>query len=96
MRMLKGVGAFPLLLVFMILLLGLDTARAAARDLEPRQTLVHDGVTRSYVVRVPPGLDYRTKVPLVIVLHGGGGNAGKAEAMGGFTVKGARGGVIVA
>ena len=53
-----------------------------------RQTLMHDGIERSYVVRTPSGLaQHNGLVPLVLVLHGGGGNAGNAESMTGFTAK---------
>ena len=61
-----------------------------------RQTLVHQGAERSYVVRLPataPLPDRR--VPLVLVLHGGGGDAANAEAMTGFTDKAQREGFIV-
>jgi len=51
-------------------------------------TLRHGGRDRSYVVRVPSGISRESgQVPLVIVLHGGGGNARNAESMTGFTVK---------
>jgi polyhydroxybutyrate depolymerase len=53
-----------------------------------RQTLMRDGLERSYVVRVPSGLaQHDGRVPLVMVLHGGGGNADNAESMTGFTAK---------
>jgi polyhydroxybutyrate depolymerase len=58
-----------------------------------RHTLVHDGATRSYVVRMPERASGR--LPLVLVLHGGGGNAANAEQMTGFTAKGRDEGFIV-
>lgn len=50
------------------------------------QTLKHAGLERTYVVRAPRDAT-RTSVPLpvVVVLHGGGGNAANAEQMTGFT-----------
>jgi len=49
-------------------------------------TLRHDGDTRSYLLRFPPDLPVNGgPLPLVIVLHGGGGNAENAENMTGFT-----------
>jgi polyhydroxybutyrate depolymerase len=61
-----------------------------------RDTLVHDGITRSYVVRLPPrAAATDRRLPLVLVLHGGGGNAANAEQMTGFTVKAGQEGFIV-
>lgn len=53
---------------------------------EDKQSFEYQGRTRSYVVRAPAGIT-RTSAPLpvVFVLHGGGGNAGNAEQMTGFT-----------
>lgn len=63
----------------------------------PRQTLMHGGIERSYLVRAPGGATNRSEpLPLVLVLHGGGGNATNAEAMTGFTEKARREGLIVA
>lgn len=90
-------------LVLMMALLGAlsgfcsaaNAARPAAASPGP-QTLVHEGVERSYVVRAPrdvaPG---GARLPLVLVLHGGGGNAANAEDMTGFTAKAAKEGFIV-
>jgi polyhydroxybutyrate depolymerase len=52
---------------------------------DDRRTLQVSGRLRSYVVRAPERLS--SPVPLVIVLHGGGGNAANAENMTGFTEK---------
>jgi polyhydroxybutyrate depolymerase len=69
-------------------------ARRSSQD--DMQALFHDGLQRSYLLRLPPSLptDGR-RLPLVIVLHGGGGNAAIAEAMTGFTEVGRRDGFIV-
>lgn len=62
-----------------------------------RQTLLHDGIRRSYVLRLPDASALRGgRVPLVLVLHGGGGNAEHAERMTGFTGKAQQEGFIVA
>ncbi|MDP2239355.1 MAG: PHB depolymerase family esterase [Burkholderiales bacterium] len=72
---------------------GKNTSEAAPGQ---RQFLTHDGMTRSYVVRAPNELlQGNRRVPLVLVLHGGGGNAGNAEAMTGFTEKARQEGFIV-
>lgn len=55
---------------------------------------MHRGTERTYVVRIPSSLP-AGRVPLVIVLHGGGGNAFIAERMTGFTEKANREGFIV-
>lgn len=71
-------------------------ARARRDASTDRQALRHDGRERTYVLRVPSGVT-RTgdRVPLVIVLHGGGGNALNAETMTGFTDKAKAEGFIV-
>lgn len=78
------------------LLPGFDFAALAAEPSGQRQTLVHDGVERGYVIRAPRKLSKSdTPVPLVLVLHGGGGNAANAETMTGFTGKARKEGFIV-
>ena len=72
------------------------SAIAADRAAAGRQTLLYQGMERSYVVRLPKALPASAApVPLVLVLHGGGGNATNAEAMTGFTSKAERAGFIV-
>ena len=58
-----------------VLIVGLPVlARPAdAADLTPA-TLVHQDRRRTYHVYAPPGHDRKTPVPLVLALHGGGGN----------------------
>jgi polyhydroxybutyrate depolymerase len=61
-----------------------------------KQTLVHDGIERSYVVFVPQSVTQRGGLaPLVMVLHGGGGNADNAERMTGFSDEAEKEGFIV-
>jgi len=69
----------------------LPLATAAAAD---TRTLNHDGLERHYTVRMPDHAGAE-RLPLVLVLHGGGGNAENAEAMTGFTDKARREGFIV-
>ena len=61
-----------------------------------RQTLSYHGIERSYVIRVPgDSANSDKRLPLVLVLHGGGGNAENVEKMTGFTDKARREGFIV-
>jgi polyhydroxybutyrate depolymerase len=72
------------------------SARSRSRVSSDRQFLVHDGIERSYVVRLPPGHPRAgERLPLVLVLHGGGGNAAITETMTGFTAKARAEGFIV-
>jgi polyhydroxybutyrate depolymerase len=57
----------------------------AAKDVEKRVDLSFADRDRSYLVYAPPGDG--EKQPIVIVLHGGGGNAENAVRMTGFTDK---------
>ncbi len=69
------------------------------RDLQtrPKSSLAFGGMERSFVVRAPVNRASDTqRVPLVIVLHGGGGNAANVEQMTGFTEKARQEGFIVA
>jgi len=89
-----------LILVTMALLPGFAFEAHAAgldsRSSGQRQTLMHDGIERSYVIRTPVDLAKgNRRVPLVLVLHGGGGNADNAEKMTGFTDKAGREGFVV-
>lgn len=90
------------ILVFIATAFGLPSgfaAYAAERDSTAsgqRQTLIHNGIKRSYVIRAPREPAQRSgRMPLVLVLHGGGGNADNAESMTGFTEKAASEGFIV-
>src|SRR5205807_2071612 len=42
-------------------------------------TLVSNGTDRTYRLRIPPPVEPRKRVPLVVVLHGASGNAGRVE-----------------
>ena len=71
-------------------------ASATAGVTSEKQTLVHDGLTRSYLVHVPQNVaQHGGLVPLVLVLHGGGGNGENAERMTGFSQEADEEGFIV-
>lgn len=58
------------------------------------RTVNVDGVTRTYRVHVPGGLADRA--PLVVVLHGGGGNGAQVEQQTGFSTTADQQGFLVA
>jgi polyhydroxybutyrate depolymerase len=82
----------PLLAVLLAALIAAP-ACGAAPAAEPLETLVHDGRTRTALVR-----DYSggRKAPLVLVLHGAGGNAEITARMTRFDEVARREGLIVA
>lgn len=49
--------------------------------------LTFDGLTRRYIVYVPPGYDGKTPAPVVIMFHGGGGKARGAMTETGWSAK---------
>lgn len=62
-----------------------DRAGGASAPAGGEHTLVHAGRPRTYTVRVPRSLRPGERLPVVVVLHGGGGRAVNAERMTGFT-----------
>lgn len=54
-----------------------------------------DGRERSYLLHIPPQYQPGKIMPLVIVLHGGGGDAGNAERMSQMSLKADKEGFIV-
>jgi len=100
----KGTRSHPshnalasLLLALLAAFAPFATLAAGSRDSSAElQTLDVGGEKRRYLLRLPtlPD-DPHQRLPLVLVLHGGGGNAYNAEKMTGFTRKGAAEGFIV-
>ena len=77
-----------------------ETRPPAPAAANTTHTLRHDGRERSFVVHLPPALRSGTApqgqtFPLVLVFHGGGGNAANAERMTGFSRLADREGFIV-
>ncbi len=64
--------------------LALFPALAAAAPTES-DSIVVDGRTRSYRLHIPAGLAGTTPAPIVLVLHGGGGNGRGMERLTGFS-----------
>ena len=56
----------------------------------------HDGLTRTYNLHVPAGLDRTQPVPLLIELHGGGGDGAHMDKVAGFYSVADRGAFVVA
>lgn len=74
--------------------LGTAAAPATAASVE-EHSLESGGATRSYLLFIPEQASATTKVPLVIVLHGGSGTAESAQRMTEFTRKAQLHGFIV-
>jgi len=68
--------------------------RPAARD--TRQTLLSGGRTRTYVLHLPQGREDQPSLPLVLVLHGGGGTASGMPRVSGMNNVADREGFVVA
>ena len=78
-----------LLLVILPFLLASQTAQAEDRS------LMHKGVERNYIIDKPTSAKDGAKLPVVIVLHGGGGTAESARRMTHFSDKIMPRGVII-
>jgi polyhydroxybutyrate depolymerase len=72
----------PLLFSALLLLACSSTTSNVRAD--SLHTLTYDGLERTYILHVPPSYNERHPVPLVISLHGGGGNAGHQRRVSDF------------
>ena len=54
-----------------------------------------NGLKRTYLLHIPPGYDDKSQMPLILVSHGGGGNATNIATTTGFTSLSDREGFIV-
>ncbi|HZZ72907.1 MAG TPA: PHB depolymerase family esterase [Pirellulales bacterium] len=76
MKMIYGIGAVVVLVVVAIaVFLPTRNASADPNSRDPKFELVHDKLTRTYELHLPPSYDGKTPLPVVLNLHGGGGNA---------------------
>lgn len=73
-----------------------DDVPAAVSGAEVTNTLTVDGRERTYLLRTPGRVDEDAALPLLLVLHGAGGNAAKAERATGLTQLADADGFIVA
>lgn len=87
-------STFFLHVVLLMILLVMPMIVRAQNGTEER-TLIHDGITRVYRLHVPLTYDPSTPSPLVLALHGGGGNAAQFEDQTGFSEKADAEGFIV-
>jgi polyhydroxybutyrate depolymerase len=85
----------PRLLALLLVLLALAPAASPAQERSYERRLTVGGRERSYLVDLPPGYDGRRALPLVIVFHGGGGNARQARRQYGMAELARREGFIV-
>lgn len=71
---------FPILALAIFMLAGCASAPLAAREIAPARpgTIMVNGQTRTYVIHRPASL--RQAAPLVLVLHGGGGNGAEMQS----------------
>ena len=72
----------------------LPASAQSAGDVE--RSIRMSGFTRTYVVHFPAGRPASRPLPLVVVFHGGGGNARNAARMTGMSARADREGFIVA
>ncbi len=82
------------LLAFFLAALALPAAAQSPGDAQ--RSLRVGGLTRTYVVHFPAGRPAGRALPLVVVFHGGGGNAKLAARMSGMSERADREGFIVA
>jgi len=77
------------------LLLKAEDLKAIAKPGDYRRSLNVGGLERSYIVHVPPADRGRGALPLVIVLHGGGGHAENVMRVSGMSDKADKEGFMV-
>lgn len=91
--MITSIRIRPVVLAVMAITMLLAASPSAAQRRSARrqqgkelQSFTFQGIKRNYIVRAPEGaVRSGAKLPVVLVLHGGGGNANNAETMTGFT-----------
>lgn len=91
----------PLLVLVLIILLAgfsfffLQKGSSSNEKNTMKYHLNYGGLERSYLLHIPPSHDNNTPLPLVVVLHGGGGSPENIEKTTGFSKKADEEGFIV-
>ncbi len=94
-------AAAGIVLVVLLLFVLVNVARGQGRVKEAKAgtdragSIVHGGLTRTYLLHMPAGFDQARQWPLVFVLHGGGGDGAKVTKLTGFGSKADSAGFIV-
>lgn len=96
-RLVFFAAAVILLLLFVIpAVLSAQGLGLVRRPGDYRRTLVSDGRKRTFLLHIPRGWSRQKPAPLVIVLHGGGGNGTRVAALTRFSGLADRAGFVVA
>jgi polyhydroxybutyrate depolymerase len=87
-----------ILVVFIILGVFFLHVQGEAFQFKPgqyKEYLIHDGIRRTYILHIPPQYDSQKRLPLVLLFHGGGGNAKQALDQYGLAEKANKEGFIL-
>lgn len=74
----------PLALLVLTLSLLACSRSAPPPSTDTKRTLTYDGIERTYLLHIPASYDENTPAPLVLSLHGGGGDAENQRRVSGF------------
>ena len=80
---------------FLLLTLGAAAGAQPFTPGETTRTLVSGGLTRSYILHVPPSYNGSNPVPLVLDFHGLSSNAAQQAGISGFRALSDAGGFVV-
>lgn len=83
------------LLIVVSFISGCARQQIGTEDTEGYDSITVDGLTRTYIVHVPPSYDEMTPTPVVLVFHGGGGSAQRMVNFTGFNALSDQEGFIV-
>ena len=87
------------IVLFSLLIIGLCSGCARQRSVheytDHSNSITVDGLTRTYILHVPPSYDEKYPTPLVVALHGGGGSPEKMRTLTDFNTVSDNEGFIV-